>query len=91
MNIKYVNEYNNSLKISELIKELQKIKKQYGDLPVSTEEILISPKYRPKAHGKEIFPLIKIGHMEYWNKKSPKIAIIENYDWSLLEEDELEE
>lgn len=93
---KYRYEYDRCLKISELIKELQAIKKEHGDLPVGhitngleRLELYISQKYRPVGcDGNDIFPTIRVSNLRYWKKESPKIAIIDNYDWSLLKERE---
>ena len=83
------------MKISELIKDLQAVKKSYGDLPVGhyTEglEMYISPKYRPIVRGKATFPVIEVSKMDYWKKDSPTIAILDNYSWSILEENEKKE
>ena len=90
---KYRYKYDRCLKISELIKELQAIKKEHGDLPVghitNGLTMYISQKYRPVGcDGNDIFPTIRISNLRYWEKDSPKIAIIDNYDWSLLKERE---
>lgn len=88
----YQYKYERCMKISELIKELQAVKKNYGDLPVGhyTEglEMYISPKYRPIVRGEKTFPVIEVSNMYYWKKDSPQIAILDNYSWSILEETE---
>lgn len=89
----YQYKYERCLKISELIKELQAIKKEHGDLPVghitNGLTMYISQKYRPVGcDGNDIFPTIRVSNLRYWEKDSPKIAIIDNYDWSLLKERE---
>ena len=51
--------------------------------------MFISQKYRPvNCNGKEIFPTIYISNLLYWLKDSPKIAVINNYNWSILKADE---
>ena len=91
----YQYKYERCLKISELIKELQAIKKEHGDLPVGhyTEglEMYISPKYRPIVRGEASFPVVEVSKMYYWKKDSPKIAILDNFSWSILEENEKKE
>lgn len=90
---KYRYEYERCMKISELIKELQTIKKEHGDLPVGHItgglDMYISQKYRPVGcDGNDIFPIIRISNLCYWEKDSPKVAVIENYNWSMLKERE---
>ena len=93
----YQYEYERCMKVSELIKELQAVKKIYGDLPVGHYrdglEMYISPKYRPKYrhHNNKASDCINIGNLLYWKKDSPTIAILDNYSWSILEEDEKDE
>ena len=73
INEKYSYEYERCLKISELIKELQAIKKEHGDLPVghitNGLTMYISQKYRPVGcDGNDIFPTIRISNLRYWKK-----------------------
>ena len=79
-------DYNMYLKISELIKELEAAKREYGDIPVghidSGLDVYWSPRKIKEWGSERAFDkVVKVSNIYYWDKNSPMVAIIDYPTW----------
>ena len=79
-------DYNMYLKISELIKELEEAKKEYGDIPVGHIshglDVFWSPRKIKEWGSERAFDkVVRVSNIRYWEKESPMVAIIDYPTW----------
>lgn len=79
-------DYDKYLKISELIEELEKAKKVYGDIPVghisSGLDVYWSPRKIKEWGSERAFDkVVRVSNIRYWDKESPMVAIINYPTW----------
>lgn len=79
-------DYDKYLKISELIEELEKAKKEYGDIPVGHIrhglDVFWSPRKIKEWGSERAFDkVVRVSNIRYWDKESPMVAIIDYPTW----------